>query len=247
MSDENNTNTEEVSVQKTGETVGITTSEYSKLQELAKNPTTIGVLEFVTGVTANTFSNPANLILSGGRLTQALFKGEFHRQLYSEVHKYRSEGKISDEQLNSNRGKTLFIEVMRIIDEESLDVEKFEVLKAIFLKSVFKDTDEHKQMLAYQYFQVCKKLSSLDILILKASYEISIGPDGNQNSSGIGDWELRISDALGIPRELISQRRILNSPVSQTPNTVVFNAEAQDNRHGLSSLGIAIGEYLYQE
>lgn len=215
-----------------------------ELQKLTKNPKTIGILEFLTGVAAAAIDKPANLILSGGRLTQALLKGEFYEQLYSEVHKYRSEGKISNEKLDSNYGRTIFVELMRTIDEENLDEEKFKALKSIFLNSVRKDNDEHAQLLAYQYFLVCKKLSSLDILILRVAFDIYEEPGGNQPSGGITEWETRIAEKLGIPRELISQSRIENSPVSQTPKTVIFDAENTENKHGLTVLGTEIGEFL---
>jgi len=214
------------------------------LQELIKRPTTIGVLEFLTGVSATLVDKPANLIFSGGHLAQALFKGKFYKQLYSEVHKYRAEGKIVDEDLDSSRGQTIFVDLMRTIDEENLDDEKFGALKSIFLNSVRKGTDEHSKLLAYQYFQVCKKLSSLDILILKTAFDYYEEPGSNQTSGGIGEWEDKIAERLGMPRELISQSRIANSPVSQSPNSVIFNAEDTKNRHGLTTLGIEIGKFI---
>lgn len=230
-----------VKAEKTKELV---TTELRKLQELAKNPTTIGVLEFLTGIGATAIDKPASLILSGGRLTQALFKGKFYQQLYSEVHSYRKIGEITDENLNSNYGRTIFADLMRAIDEENLDDEKFEAFKSIFSNSVRKGTNEHSQLLAYQYFQVCKKLNSIDILILKTAFEIYEGPGSNQRSQGISEWELTISKKLGIPQELISQSRLANSPIRQTPNTIIFDAEKQDNKHGLTTLGIAIGEFI---
>ena len=77
-----------LSVQKGGESGEIVPQEPYNLQELIKNPSAMGVLEFLTGAIATAVDKPANLILSGGRLTQALFiKGKFYRQLYSEIHR----------------------------------------------------------------------------------------------------------------------------------------------------------------
>lgn len=223
--------------------------ELSKLQELAKNPTTIGVLEFLTGLCSNAIDKPANLLLSGGYLAQALLRGDFYRQLFLEVQKYRRDGRIPDEKLNSDRGKTIFIELMQVIDKEGLDKDKFEALKNIFLKSVNKDTDEHNQMLAYQYFRVCSRLNSLDILILKTAFEVYKMKNSDLNiggiKGGIKGWEIDIAGRLGIPEELVSQSRLNNSGVSQNPNTMIFDSDAgQSNRHGLTTLGIAIGEFI---
>lgn len=225
----------------------VTTPEFNKLQELAKSPSVVGILEFLTGAGAVAFDKPSNFILSGGRLTQALFKGKFQQQLFSEIQKYRVEGRIPDEKLDSNHGRTIFIELMRIIDEETLDQKKFEALKSIFLKSVQRDTDEHSQMLAYQYFQVCKKLSSLDILILKTAFDVYKEPGSNQRTGGIHEWEVSMAETLGIPRELVTQSRIQNSGVSQTANTLVFDNgmdSMSSSRHGLSALGIEVGEFM---
>lgn len=230
----------------------LATPELQKLQELTRSPTVIGVLEFLTGLGTTVIDKPANLIGSGGRLTQALFKGSLYQQLYLEVQKYREEGKIPEEKLNSNHGRTIFIELMRTIDEESLDKDKFEALKNIFFKSVNKDTDEHDQMLAYQYFLVCKKLSSLDIFILKTAFEV-YGMAGSEYSAGgvkggVKGWEADMAGRLGVPEELVSQSRISNSGVSQNPNTMVFDSEAgQHSKHGLTKLGIAICEFMKEQ
>jgi len=231
-------------VQKKEELNTLTPSEFNKLQKLAKSPSVVGILEFLTGAGANVFDKPSSFILSGGRLTQALFKGKFQQQLFSEIQKYRLEGKIPDEKLDSSHGRTIFIELMRIIDEETLDEKKFEALKSIFFKSVQKDTDEHSQMLAYQYFQVGKKLSSLDILILKTAFDIYKEPGSNQRMGGIHEWEVAIAEKLGIPQELVTQSRIQNSGVSQSANTLVFANDIGNTRHGLTALGIAVGEFM---
>lgn len=216
----------------------------NRLQELVKNPTTIGVLEFLTGIIATAVDKPASLILSGGRLTQALFKGKLYCQLYSEIHKYRGKGKITDKNLNSKYGKTIFIEIMRAIDEENLDEKKFEALKSIFIKSVCKGTDEHSQMLAYQYFQVCKRLSSLDILVLKTAFDIYKEPKSREIHGGIEQWEKEITKRLGFPRELITESRLKNSGISQDSHTMIFDPNQIGNTHGLTALGVKIGEFI---
>lgn len=216
--------------------------EGSDIKQLMDKPSTIGVLEFLTGISAKAIDKPSNLILSGGRLTQALFKGDLYKQLYTEIREYRDAGKISDEQLESSQGKTLFVELMRTIDEENLEETKFSALESIFLKSISTGTDEQSQLQAYQYFQVCKKLSSLDILMLKTAFKIYESSGSNQKGVSIKKWEDKISKELHIPRELVTQSRLINSGISQTPNTIIFNAE--NSEHGLTELGIQVAKYI---
>lgn len=226
--------------------------ELSPLDKVVRNPTTIGVLEFLTGLSVTAFDKPADLIGSVGHLVQSLFKRDSLNQLYEEVQKYRQKGRITDEKLNSKYGRIIFTELMQTIDDENLDKDKFEALKNIFLKSVNLDTDEHKQMLAYQYFQVCKGLSSLDILILKTAYDIYLLANGrnylNINHGGEQSWLKEIAGRLGLPEELVTQSRIKNSGLSQDHSAMIFESNAGTvNGHGLTKLGIEICKYITEE
>ncbi len=221
------------------------------LQDLIKNPNTIGVLELLTGVISTAVAKPSDLILSGGRLTQALFKGSLYQQLYTEVHKYRREGKISDENLNSKYGKNIFVELMRTIDEAGLDDEKFDALKAIFLNSISHKTDKQSQVLAYQYFQVLKKLSSLNILILKTVYGLYLDcnrPDFTININSYRSWEQEISKRLDVPVELVTMARLQYSNVSSQPEPYLYlileGSPRKEDMHGLTGLGISLGKHI---
>lgn len=224
--------------------VPIAPEKLKELQVFLKSPTTIGFLEFVTGAAAIGVENPANLIRSGGRLLQALASGTFKKQLFDEVQEARKSGKIADENLDSPYGRSVFVELLRAIDEENLDRIKFEALKSIFFKTILRGTDEYKQMLAYQYFQVCKKLTSLDVLVLKTAFEIYGESDSNQRIPGIQEWEVQIAQKIGIPRDLVTQSRLKNSGAGQNYETLIFEGDMGPNRHGLTELGIALGEYI---
>lgn len=230
-----------------GSSEELAVEQLQKLQELAKNPSTIGFLEFITGVGASVVGKPSNLVLSGGRLVQSLFKGDFYQQLFEEVQKYRKEGKIPDENLESIYGRSIFVELMKTIDEESLDDAKFRALKAIFFNSVAKGTDEHSRLLAYQYFQVCKKLSSIEILVLKTAFSIYEEPGSSQRFGGVTEWETAIAEKMGVPRELVTQARLENSGLAENLKTMIFDVNENKNRHGLTQLGVEIGKFLKEE
>ncbi len=231
------------SLQKIQEMDKLEPEKLQELKKLAQNPTTVGLLEFATGVAATAVSNPANLILSGGRLAQSLLiDKKFYDQLYAEIKSYRKLGKIPDENLNANNGTTIFVDLLRTIDTETLDIEKFEALKTIFLKSVWVGSNEHEQMVAYEYFQVCKKLNSMEILILKTAYSMNKSKEGSER--GLDDWDEKISARLGIAKDLITHSRIRNAPVNQNPISAVFQADYSGHNHGLTTLGLAIGDLI---
>ncbi|MFC1627338.1 hypothetical protein ACFL18_02170 [Patescibacteria group bacterium] len=219
----------------------ISQEEWNKLQ---KNPTVSGVLDAATGLIATALDKPSEFVFSGRRLVDALLSGRFRYQVTEEMRGYKDKGQTPIKNLNSKIGTSIFVELMKVIDEGNLDDEKFEALKSIYIKSVWKGADGHKQMLAYQYFQVCKKLSSLDILVLKTAFDIYEEPKGSQVRGGISKWEREITKKLGVPRELIVQSRLKNSGINQNPSTMVFDAEQSSNRHGLTELGIAIGKFI---
>lgn len=222
--------------------------ELQKLKKIIEHPTTIGFLEFITGAVATAGDKPVkNLILTGGHLIQALCTRRFHQQLYTEIQKYRNEGKITDEKLDSNYGKAIFIDLMRTIDEESLDDKKFAALKAIFLHSVLKDSDEHSQILAYQYFQVCKKLSSMDILILRTAFSIYEESEGDKPPELNSSWETRISQKLGIPVEFVIQCKREHNASNQNSKGIIFDSgDIGRTMHGLTELGLAIGKLIQE-
>ena len=222
-----------------------TPEEWIELQRIMKSPKIItNTLEFFTGIAS---AKRTDLILSVGHIIQGLFKGKLRSQLFSELGKYRKKGKISDKNLNSKRGRTILTDLLKAIDDENLGEEKLEALKSIFFKSVWNGTDEHTQMLAYLYFQVCKRLSSLDILILKTAFDIYLEPKRKDVQGSIGQWEEEIAKKLDIPQELVRESRLRNSGISQNSDTIIFDVERIGSIHGLTELGIKISEFLLEK
>jgi hypothetical protein len=230
------------SIQKIEELDTLLPENLQELKEFIQNPTSVGVVEFFTGLAATFFDNPSKLVLSGGRLMQAAMSRKFGNQVFEEVKEYRTAGKIPDKNLNSSYGTTILTDLLHIIDSETLDREKFEALKTVFFKSVWVGSDEHQQIVAYEYFQVCKKLNSMEILILKTAYSMYKNNEGHER--GLDDWDQKISDRLGIAKDLIAHSRIRNAPVNQNPNSAVFQADYNGATHGLTALGVAIGELI---
>lgn len=179
------------------------------LIELVRTGTTVGWIEFLTGALAGGIDSPGSLVLSSGRLLQAAISGQFKQQLLSEVQQLRKKGKISNENLNTIRGKSLFFDLLTTLDEEGLGPEKIEALKAIFYKSVMLSADETVQMQAYEYFQVCRKLSSFDFLVLKTAHDLYLDTESRHKPLGsISTWDNVVSTKLGIARELVTRSRI---------------------------------------
>jgi|SRR3989338_900138 len=131
---------------------------------------TVKVAEALTGILASGFNDWK---LSAGRLVQASIKTKLLTQLGREINCYIEKGKIKEDYLSSDLNRISFLELLKFIDEQVPDAHRFEALKSIFLYSVSKNATEKDEELAYEFMNLAKDLTSSDILVLKAAYDIT--------------------------------------------------------------------------
>lgn len=157
---------------------------------------TIKIAETLTGILS---SDSKDWKLSTGKIMQSVIKGNLLTQLGREMKKYHEEGKIKGDYLESDINRVTFKELLKFIDDESPDKIRFMAMKSIFFSSL----DGESELLAYQFMQICKKLSSAEILILKANYQI-VKNTGEPLEEGISfnnrrvdNWSQVISKKIG--------------------------------------------------
>lgn len=219
-----------------------------EIDKLVKNPTPINAIELLTGIFT---SSKKELILSGSRIAQAAFKGDFWQQLGSEVKDLRKKGQIDDKHLNSRLGKVLFAELLEAVDAESMDEEKFKAMKSIFFCSIAKDTDELRQAKAYQLLRACRQLNSMDILVLKACYKVCL--ENNPSNESIhtrDDWTKIITEKIGF-----GLPQLVNQAEEKLVELGFLTAWTTGDRSGIKAgqtfrltegLGIDICEFITQ-
>jgi len=166
-------------------------------QELLKflQQPTIALAEFLTGVLSSDLSDYK---FSAGRLIQAAVKGKILTQLGEELKQYRDEGKIKKDYFATSKSRATLLELLQFIDSDIPDEEIIKALKSIFLNMVAIDADDRREQIGYQLFQLCKKLTSMDILILKACYEIY--QENNPQYHGVhnyDEWVTKVSKRIG--------------------------------------------------
>ena len=91
-------------------------------------------------------------------------------------------------------------ELLKVLAQELPDKERFKALKSIFFTSIAKGASEEDEMLAYEFIQTAKKLSGIEILILKANYEIAEEGLGDTNSMAFQNrdtWRREITKKMG--------------------------------------------------
>jgi len=155
---------------------------------------TVKIAEVLTGILA---SDVKDYKLSAGQIVQASIKGRLLTQLGKELQKYKNKGEIKEDYFENDKNRMSFYELLKFIDEDVPDEERFKAMKSIFLVSISKDAKEEDEELAYEIMQICKKLSSGDLIILKAIYDMVQENKHNNGQRGAKDWLDIIAQQIG--------------------------------------------------
>ena len=95
------------------------------------------------------------------RIAQAALKGELFQQFAREINEIRAAGKIPDNFAVDDRGYQTWVELMTVIDNECPDAERMEAMKAMFFEvNRVRNATDAEKILAYQLFQISKRLTS---------------------------------------------------------------------------------------
>jgi hypothetical protein len=112
-------------------------------------------------------------------LVQAAFKADAFRQLGREVRLLREKGKLAEDFEGNKYGYQTWVELLSIIDE---------------------DTPDAEHILGYQLFQIAKRLTSNELLVLKGVFELyKRGPGSPLMGGGVGysRWSEIVAEHLG--------------------------------------------------
>ena len=145
----------------------ILTENKDALAQFLDEPVT-AIVESITGALA---SGPKSWAVSTGKLVQGALKAKLFEQLGREIKGLRDKGKIPEDFAEEKNGFQSWVELMRIIDEESPDPERLDTIKAMFFAVNKVSAGDSDRILAYQLFQIAKKLTSGQLLYLKACYQ----------------------------------------------------------------------------
>jgi len=132
----------------------------------------VKIAEALTGILG---SDTSVLKLSAGKLVQASIKFRLMTQLGRELKEYIKKGQIKEDYFATHKTQASLCELLKFIDEEVPDEERFKAMKSIFFTSVSKDTLKDDEAMAYELMQICKKITGGGLLVLKAAYDIANG------------------------------------------------------------------------
>ncbi len=159
------------------------------------------IAEFMTGFLA---SSKNDYILSAGKLFQAGIKGCLFQQLGEELKEYVRKGEIKKNYLETDFNRSSFKQLLEFIDSETPDEVRFKAMKSIFFYSIQKQLDSTGETICYLLMNLCKNLSSGEILILKAAYEIANGKNIPElqnvdfTSNSVQNWLNNVAKQAGL-------------------------------------------------
>lgn len=161
--------------------------------ELAKfmdQPLTV-IAQTITGALA---SGPKAWTLMTGHLVQGILKGKLFQQVCQEIKELRDKGKIPDDFAETKYGFKSWVELLKVIDEEAPDEDKLEALRAMFYSVNRVNVQDKEQIFNYQLFQIAKRLTSGEMLTLRAVYKLySSGRCSNGRTESRENWANQVT------------------------------------------------------
>jgi hypothetical protein len=126
---------------------------------------------------------------AGTRLAQAALKGRVFQQFEREFRYLSDQGKIPDDFAEKKYGYKSWVELLTTLDEEIPDEDRLEALGAMFYSVNKIGVTDGEKIANYQLFQIAKRLTSSQLLLLKVAHERAtdsgFAPD-SRSSANVG-------------------------------------------------------------
>jgi|SRR5579859_3674379 len=162
------------------------------LSEFLKDPRSV-----IAGVLIEGFSHgPSAFTEPLIRVGVAALTGRALEQFANEIKGFREKGKIPDDWAEKPQGFQTWVELLRVIDEESPDEVRLEALKAMFFTVNRVNATDGQQVVAYQLFQIAKRLNSNELLVMKAVYALFLKESQFRNTH-FSEWAQAVAGRLG--------------------------------------------------
>jgi hypothetical protein len=212
----------------------------TKLFNQPKKKIAESIVSFMAGAAS---MGRADAILASGRVAQAAIRGNLFEQLGNEIESLIKKGKMPEDYAERKYGFQSLSELLNFIDSEAPDAERFRAVKALFyaLNSAKVDGEE---VLRYQLFKLSMRLTSSQLLTLRATYRLR--SRGYKESSADG-WRIAVANEAGHH----SMGLVMNDEVTLERERLIGGTTYQDGsgiKNGadarLTDLGIRLIENI---
>jgi hypothetical protein len=189
-------------------------------------------------------SGAKTLILAGPKIAVAAITVKALEQFGKELKSWVENDKIPEDFAGRRPGWQSFVELFAEIDSNPTDEDRLDALKAMFLAANQPHIGDGPRMLSYQLFQIAKKLTSGELMLLKAIYETHRAnewPHGTASSGHAYNWRSAMASKCGHGLSALveqNERKLaecgLISPILMSGNLETF----KDDNARLTDLGI---------
>src|SRR5258708_6566184 len=149
----------------------IRTKDGAALGQFLKDPKSAIAGALIQGLSDGSSAFKQPLI----RIAVAALSGYAVEQFAKEIKAFQEKGKVPDDWAEKPRGFQTWVELLKVIDEDCPDEERLDALKAMFFAVNKVNASDAERITGYQLFQIAKKLSSNDLLILARVSELRLG------------------------------------------------------------------------
>lgn len=213
------------------------------IEEILENPLPV-LAEIATGYiqTGNGFWAGF-----GARLAQAALKASVFQQFGREFRQLRDKGKIPDDFAEKKYGYKSWVELLTVLDEEMPDEDRLEALNAMFYSVNKIGVADGQRIANYQLFQIAKRLTSSQVLLLKAAHERATAAGFLPNAfTSANNWLELLAEKLGhrIAGLVEQDERALMQNGLLTGRTMIDESGINDGNGRMTSLAFKFCENL---
>ena len=172
--------------------------------EIIRREDSAGLAEFlkdypsvIAGALIEAFSHgPSALTGPLVRVGVSALKGRALQQFAKEIKDLKEKGRLADDFADKKYGFQSWVELLQIIDDDTPDEDRLEALKAMFYAANKVNVTDGQQIVAYQLFQIAKKLNSNELLVMKAVYALVL-KEGQFRNTHFRDWAQAVAGHMG--------------------------------------------------
>lgn len=137
-------------------------------------------------------------VLAGPKVAYTAVAMQVLSDFWKEVSAWRKVGRIPEDFSGRASGYQTWVELLVEIDSNPVDAERLKAMKAMFLAATRVNASDAQSILAYQLFQIAKRLDSGDLLLLKAVFDAyGAGDMGEGRDRTLREWATSMSRRLG--------------------------------------------------
>ena len=147
--------------------------------------------EKVAYVSALLTSGISRYALAGPKVAFTAMAVEALTDFGKEVSEWFKRGLFPEDFSRRSSGYQTWVELLKEIDSNPVDAERLKAMKAMFLAANLINATDGQSILAYQLFGIARKLTSGDLLVLRAARQVHGGPESAQV------WLGKVANAMG--------------------------------------------------